>query len=155
SGSRGTTSFSMNSAAVSPIMRCSSLRSSGVNTSAGVRSSIKKLPPCAAMTGACVSVAMTVSLPCGLKPLEYSCRSHASADAHRDDPVAALPPLQLGEELRGELGSGAAQGMAQGHRAAVHVHLRRVQPGGLDDRQGLAGEGLVQLHEVDVLQREA
>ena len=48
----------MNSAAVSAIIRCSSLKSSGVKTSSGVRSSMRKLPPLAATTGALVSVAM-------------------------------------------------------------------------------------------------
>src|SRR5215471_7795153 len=42
---RGTTSASMNWRVVSAIMRCSSLKSSGVKISAGERSSIKKLPP--------------------------------------------------------------------------------------------------------------
>ena len=41
----GRTSLSMNSRVVSAIIRCSSVKSSGVNTSSGVRSSIRKLPP--------------------------------------------------------------------------------------------------------------
>ena len=59
SGMRGTISFSMNSAAVSPIMRCSSLKSSGVKTSSTRRSSRRKLPPRAARTGVRVSVAIS------------------------------------------------------------------------------------------------
>ena len=51
----------MKSSAVWPIMTCSSVKSSGVKTSSGVRSSIRKLPPVAAMTGAWVSVAMARS----------------------------------------------------------------------------------------------
>ena len=59
SPSRGTISFSMNSSAVCAIIRCSSVKSSGVKTSSKVRSSTRKLPPLAATTGTLVSVAMT------------------------------------------------------------------------------------------------
>ena len=48
----------MKSSAVWPIMTCSSEKSSGVKTSSGVRSSIRKLPPFAATTGTLASVAM-------------------------------------------------------------------------------------------------
>ena len=41
----GTISLSANSSAVCAISKCCSVKSSGVNTSSGVRSSIKKLPP--------------------------------------------------------------------------------------------------------------
>src|SRR5438093_5071493 len=61
SGSRGIISFSMNWAAVSPIMRCSSLKSSGVKTSSTRRSSMRKLPPRAARTGVLPSVAIVIS----------------------------------------------------------------------------------------------
>ncbi len=61
SGIRGTISFSMKSAVVSAIMRCSSDRSSTVKTSSGVRSSMRKLPPRAATTGVLVSVAISMS----------------------------------------------------------------------------------------------
>ncbi len=42
-------------------------------------------------------------------------------------------------------------GMAEGHRAAVDVHLRGIEAELAADRDGLDGEGLVQLHEVDAL----
>src|SRR2546423_10533349 len=45
SSTRGRTSLSMNCRAVSAIIRCSSVKSSGVKTSSGVLSSIRKLPP--------------------------------------------------------------------------------------------------------------
>src|SRR5688500_7353977 len=50
SGSRGIISVSMKSSAAPAIMRCSSLKSSGVKTSSRRRSSIRKLPPRAATT---------------------------------------------------------------------------------------------------------
>jgi hypothetical protein len=58
---RGTTCSSTKSAAVWAIIRCSSLKSSGVKTSSGRRSSTRKLPPRAARIGGVVSVAMARS----------------------------------------------------------------------------------------------
>src|SRR5438034_472844 len=115
----------MKSAAVSAIIRCSSVKSSGVNTSSGRRSSIRKLPPRAATTeatsGAC---ALWVAIPSPfLDPLENSRGAHATAHTHGHQSVAALPALQLTQDLGGELGAGAAQGMAKGDRAAVDVDL--------------------------------
>ena len=48
---RGKISSRANRSAVAAICRCSSLRSSGVKTSSGVRDSIRKLPPAAATIG--------------------------------------------------------------------------------------------------------
>jgi hypothetical protein len=52
----------MKSVAVSPIMRCSSEKSSGVKTSSRARASIRKLPPRTAGAAICVSVAMVLFL---------------------------------------------------------------------------------------------
>src|SRR6185437_9859790 len=51
SSAAGSISSRANRAAVAAIWRCSSLRSSGVNTSAGVRDSSRKVPPPAATIG--------------------------------------------------------------------------------------------------------
>ena len=55
------------------------------------------------------------------------------------------------EQGRGQLGAGAAERMAEGDGAAVDVDDVRIEAEGLDDRQGLGGEGLVQLDQLDIL----
>src|SRR5271166_1030502 len=59
---KGRISSRANRAAVSAICRCSSFRSSGVKTSAGVRDLSRKLPPAAATIGEAVSVDIRKSL---------------------------------------------------------------------------------------------
>src|SRR5688572_10602616 len=151
SGIRGAISFSMKSAVVSAIMRCSSDRSSTVKTSPGARSSMRKLPPRAATTGVLVSVAIGMSpRTASREALEDAGRAHAAAHAHGDEPVAAIAAAKLGEDLGRELGAGAAERVPESDRAAVHVHPLRIEAQRLDDGEGLGGEGLVQLDEVDL-----
>jgi hypothetical protein len=58
---------------------------------------------------------------------------------------------QGGENAR----AGAAEGVAEGDGAAVDVHLLLLELEAADDGEGLGGEGLVQLHEVEVVHAEA
>jgi hypothetical protein len=63
---------------------------------------------------------------------------------------SAAAATELVEDLRGELGAGAAERVAERDRAAVHV-----QPIGRDAElaravEGLRGERLVDLEEIDV-----
>ncbi len=59
---RGKISSRANRSAVAAICRCSSLRSSGVKTSSGVRDSIRKLPPAAATIGDEVTASIGVKV---------------------------------------------------------------------------------------------
>src|SRR3990172_13225890 len=61
SSARGTTSPAMNSSVVCPICRCSSLKSSGMKTSPGARSSTRKLPPRIRFSVATVAMASFLS----------------------------------------------------------------------------------------------
>src|SRR5580765_2317100 len=63
----GTISLFANSSAVCAIKRCCSVKSSGVHTSAGVRSSIRKLPPAILILGSAVIVAIDRSSRSGWK----------------------------------------------------------------------------------------
>src|SRR5258708_6045782 len=87
-------------------------------------------------------------------PLEDPRRAHAGPDAHGHQAVSAAPAFELVEELDGELGAGAAEGVAEGNRAAVDVDLLLVEAKLADDRERLRGEGLVQLDQVDIRKRE-
>ena len=84
-------------------------------------------------------------------------RAHAAADAHGDDAAFGLAAFDLVEELGRQLGARGAQGMAQGDGAAVGVDVALpvalLDPDGPARRDGLGGEGLVDLEQVDVLRR--
>src|SRR6266581_4157021 len=103
SGSRGIISFSMNSAAVSPIMRCSSVKSSGVKTSSTRRSSMRKLPPRAARTGVLASVAIVISSRGGaaVEPVDHVLElllHHPALDLERRRQLACLQRELPGQE---------------------------------------------------------
>ena len=87
--------------------------------------------------------------------LEDPGRAHASAYAHGDHAVLRFAAGHLAEEGGGELGSGAAERVAEGNGSAVDVELGGVDAEHLDDGEGLRGEGLVELDEVDLIEREA
>src|SRR5438874_12402952 len=79
----------------------------------------------------------------------------AAADAHRHDAPLGLAAGAFLEEVAGETRAGHAEGMADRDRAAVDVVL-----GGIDAElvarvEALAGEGLVELPEIDVVDRQA
>src|SRR6185295_11194530 len=50
-----------------------------------------------------------------------------AADAHRHQRIALVGALELVERLHGEDGAGRADRVAEGHRAAVGIHLRRIE----------------------------
>src|ERR1019366_766805 len=137
SAAAGITSFWVKSIAVLAICRCSSERSSGVNTSCGSRSSVRKLPPLTrfAITGTLV-VAIVDSSVCPLWLLvqifEDPRGAHAAPHAHRHHTVPGLPPFQFLQQPGGQFGPGAAQWMPQRNRAAVDVHAVHIEPQGLD-----------------------
>src|SRR4029453_16653507 len=89
-----------------------------------------------------------------LEVLEDAGRALAAADAHGDHAVAGPAAGQLGQELDGELGAGGAHGVAEGDGAAVDVDLVEVEAQLAEDGQGLGGEPLVELDQVNVVQAE-
>src|ERR1017187_9512415 len=144
SAAAGITSFWVKSIAVLAICRCSSERSSGVNTSCGSRSSVRKLPPFTRFAIACTLLVAIYVPSCWLlvQVFEDSRGAHAAPHAHRHNAVAGLPPFQFLEQTGGELGPGAAQRMPQGNGAAVDVHAVRREAQGLHHGQRLGGERL-------------
>jgi hypothetical protein len=87
-----------------------------------------------------------------LEPLEDSGGAHPSADAHRHHAVARASAAHLVHQRRGQLGAGAAEGMAKGDRAAVDVEAIGIDRQFLQTGQHLCGECFVQLDEVDLLE---
>src|SRR5690606_16666394 len=78
------------------------------------------------------------------------------ADAHRLEPVAAAAALELVEQGGHDAHTGGAHRVPEGDARAVDVELVLVVPvPALQHRQHLAGEGLVQLDEVHVPERQA
>jgi len=63
-------------------------------------------------------------------------------------------PMVL-RDPQGEDGAGGTHRVPQGDRSAVRVGALRVQPGVADHGDGLRGEGLVELHDIDVVGGEA
>src|SRR5512138_2096866 len=61
----------------------------------------------------------------------------AAADAHGYQRIALLRALQLVQRLDGEDGAGGADRMAERDRAAVRIHLRRIEPEVLGHRHRL------------------
>src|SRR5437667_9091258 len=77
----------------------------------------------------------------------------AAADAHRHDAPLGLPTLEFVGQLDGQDGTGGADRMAECDRPAVRVDLLRIDLQLPNYRHRLRREGLVQLHEVDVIDR--
>ncbi|CDN41361.1 hypothetical protein BN871_AF_00170 [Paenibacillus sp. P22] len=82
---------------------------------------------------------------------EDACRSHAAADAHRHDAVAAASAAQLVDQRDADLGAGAAERMAQRDRAAVDIDLLLVDAELPDDMEALGGERFIDFIEIDLL----
>src|SRR5689334_4054928 len=87
--------------------------------------------------------------------LEQAGAALAAADAHRHHAPLGLAARAFLQQMAGETGAGHAEGMADRDRAAVDVVL-----GGIDTElvaaiQALAGEGLIELPQVDVVDLEA
>ena len=67
-------------------------------------------------------------------------------------PYLAAAAAQLADEGGGEAGAGAAEGVAEGDRAAVDVELLLVDAELAGAGEDLGGEGLVELDQVDVVE---
>src|SRR3990172_783458 len=77
----------------------------------------------------------------------------AAAEAERGESVAAVAPAQLIEQRRRDARPGRSDGVAQGDRSPVHVHLVPVEAELASVGQDLRREGLVDLDEVEGLER--
>src|SRR5690606_2021623 len=143
----GSISFSTNSSTDWPIIFCSSVISSGVNTCSGEISSSKKLapftfsrvlmdgPPCIVFYGMDFNqagpdgpsaAADGPPVPSGRK-LEHAGCSHAAADAHGNDPVLSAPARHFVQHLHRQFGAGAAERVAEGNGSAVDVDFVQIQ----------------------------
>src|SRR3954451_1544991 len=79
----------------------------------------------------------------------------ADPDAEGGDAELAAAALQLADQGAGEAGAGAAEWVAEGDRAAVDVEPLFVDPELPGAGEDLGGEGLVQLDQVDLVDRQA
>src|SRR5580658_5945858 len=117
------------------MVRCSSVRSSGVKTSCADWFSMRNDPP---------EVLFAIAVAICLKPFEYSRGSLAASHTHGHHAVARFAALQFAEDGGRQFRSGAAERMAQRDRAAINVDGFGIEPSHADYRQGLDGERLVQ-----------
>src|SRR5689334_14178476 len=77
--------------------------------------------------------------------------AHAAADAQRGQAVTEVLALEFVHERAQDHAAGGAQRMAHGDRAAVDVDLVHVKAHVADEAQDDGGEGLVDLHQVEVI----
>src|SRR3989454_7049343 len=90
-----------------------------------------------------------------LEALEDTGGAHAAADAHGDEAVAGVAALEFANDGCGELRAGAAQGMAEGHGAAIDVDALRVESRDFDDGKSLRREGFIQFNHVNLLELQS
>src|SRR6476659_11094189 len=83
--------------------------------------------------------------------LKQACAALAATDAHGDDAPLGLAPASFLQDVAGEPRAGHAEGMTDGDRAAVDVVLLGIDAELVARIEALAGEGLVQFPDVDVV----
>src|SRR3984957_12529392 len=133
SATSGRTSLFTNAVAVWPIRRWSSVTSAGVKTSAGAIDAVKNPPPRTTdceMAVVATIVPLSAQLLC--RALENSRGAHAPADAHRHETVARVTPLEFAQDGCRELGTRAAERMAERNRTAVDIDPRGIESRNLD-----------------------
>src|SRR2546423_9379231 len=82
-------------------------------------------------------------------------RPHAAADAHGDDGLAGAAPAALDQDMAGHARAAHAIRVADRDGAAVHVEPFARQAEAIGAVEHLAGEGLVELPQVDIVDLEA
>src|SRR5205085_11501875 len=87
--------------------------------------------------------------------LEQACAALAAADAHRDDAPLRLAPAAFLQDVAGETRAGHAERVADRDRAAVDIVLLGIDAELVAGIEALAGEGFVELPEIDVLDLQA
>src|ERR1035441_580847 len=90
-----------------------------------------------------------------LNPLDDGGDTHAAADAQRDQRATRVAALELVDHGAGDHGAGSAQRVAHRDGAAVDVELLVGDVQVLLELQHDGCEGLVQLEQVDVVDRQA
>src|SRR5580698_3800480 len=79
-----------------------------------------------------------------------------AADAHGLQPESAAAPTELVQQGDHHAGTGGADGVAEGDARAVDVEPVLVVPAPtLQDAEDLAGEGLVEFDEFEVIEAQA
>src|SRR6266481_3632932 len=86
---------------------------------------------------------------------EQACAALAATDTHGDDAPLGLATTSLLQDVAGEPRAGHAEGMTDRDRAAVDIVLLGIDAELVARIQTLAGEGLVQFPEVDIVDLEA
>src|SRR5215218_9174514 len=86
---------------------------------------------------------------------EQACAPLAATDAHGDDAPFGLAPAAFLQDVAGKPRAGHAEGMTDGDRTAIDVVLLGIDAELVARIQTLAGEGLVQFPDVDVVDLEA
>src|SRR5512147_3206664 len=98
--------------------------------------------------------AMTLGRRASVKPLDHHCNALSHPDAHGRESVTAAGTTE-GVYQRGEnAGPACPERMAQGDRAAVDVHLGRIEAEFSHAGDRLGSKGFVELDEVEVLDAE-
>src|SRR5580704_8408536 len=67
----------------------------------------------------------------------------AAAEAEGGDPALQVAPLQFVEERHQDAGTGRADGMAEGYRAAIYVYFFRIEFELAGHRDGGYSEGFI------------
>src|SRR6185369_6977143 len=83
-------------------------------------------------------------------PFENTRSAHAETYTHGNHAVLGAAFPHLGEQSGGELGSSAAEWMAEGNSTSVDIDDLLVQTEVLDYRQRLRGKCLIQLDQADI-----
>src|SRR5688500_11903007 len=110
-------------------------------------SSVRVTMPSASLSHAMVFSAMV------LNPLDDGRDTHAAADAQRDECTARVAAFEFVDHGSGDHGAGGAQWVAHRDGATVDVELLVGDVQVLLELQHHRGEGLVQLEQVDVVDR--
>ena len=119
------------------------------------RSPAPEWSPSARAEAICVATPSAPSISSALGVLDDRRHALADADAEGGDAVAAAAAAQLPDEGVSEAGAGAAERVAEGDRAAVDVEPLLVDPELAGAGEDLGGEGLVDLDQVDLVERQA
>mmetsp|Transcript_31281 Transcript_31281/g.79122 ORF Transcript_31281/g.79122 Transcript_31281/m.79122 type:complete len:216 (-) Transcript_31281:754-1401(-) len=88
-----------------------------------------------------------------LLAFEDACCTHACTDAHRHHAKLFVRPLQLGQQCRDLPGASATEGVPQGDGSALRVDLLHRDLQVLHAHGCLGSEGLVDLEDVHVVDR--
>src|SRR5580765_3267410 len=97
------------------------------------------------MTSPCLPIAIS------LLTLNGECDAHAASDTKRSQAALGVALLHFVEQRDEDPAARGADRMAERDRAAVHVDLARIPAHLAIDGDGLGGERLVDLHEIQVL----